>query len=129
MLANRLTNSQVKEVRIQLLAKQGGRCALCQTPIRASQISVLDHDHQTGAVRATLHHSCNAVLGKVENAIGRFGLTGHFIEWCAGLGAYMQRHRTNVTGMLHPTHYTEEEKRLKKNAKARKVRAKAKVAP
>jgi hypothetical protein len=28
------------------------------------------------------------------------------------------RHSTNITGLLHPTHYTEDEKRLKRNKKA-----------
>jgi hypothetical protein len=89
---------------------------------------VLDHSHDTGAIRATLHHSCNAILGKVENNAGRFGLSGHIIEFCMGLGAYLQRHKTNVTGMIHPTHLTDEEKRIKKNTKARKVRATARKA-
>lgn len=120
----RLTHGQIAPVRAQLLAAQGGKCALCRKPITASEIAVLDHDHKTGAVRGTLHHSCNAVLGKVENAVGRFGLTKHFVEWCAGLGAYINRHKTtNITGYIYPTHKTEDEKRLARNAKAVKKRA------
>jgi hypothetical protein len=92
-------------------------------PIKASQIAVLDHDHSTGAVRATLHHSCNALLGKVENNAGRFGVSGHLMEFCAGLAPYLQRHKTNITGLIHSTHRTEDEKRLKRNADARKKRA------
>lgn len=122
-----MTHSQVATIRLQLLAAQGGKCALCKTPIKADQIAVLDHDHKTGAVRGTLHHSCNAVLGKVENAVGRFGLTKIFAEWCAGLGAYLARHRTtNITGYIYPTHKTEDEKRIARNLKARKKRAAAK---
>lgn len=123
-----MTHSQVAPVRAQLLAAQGGKCALCRTTIKPNQIAVLDHDHKTGAVRGTLHHSCNAVLGKVENAVGRFGLTSIFAEWCAGLGAYLARHRTtNVTGYIYPTYKTEDEKRLVRNKKARTQRAAAKA--
>jgi hypothetical protein len=121
----KLTHSQIKEVRDQMLVAQRGKCALCRLPMTPRQIVVLDHDHATGAVRAALHHSCNALLGKVENNAGRFGVAGHLIEWCMGLGAYLQAHKTNITGMIHPTHLTEDEKRVKKNEKARKARVTA----
>ncbi len=87
-----------------------------------AQDPVLDHCHKTGAVRGTLHRSCNSLLGKVENNVARFGVKNlpAFLHGCAG---YLQRHSTNITGMIHPTHKTDEEKRLARNAKARKVRA------
>jgi hypothetical protein len=40
----------------------------------------------------------------------------------------LQRHETDQTGLLHPSHLTEDEKRLKRNAKARKGRASKKEA-
>lgn len=128
MHGQRLTHSQVKPIRDQILAGQGGKCAICKRPLKASEIPALDHDHHTGAIRGTLHHSCNTILGKIENNAGRFGLAGHIIEFCMGVGPYLQRHKTNVTGMIHPTHLSDEEKRIKKNTKARTVRAKAKKA-
>ncbi|WNV48158.1 DNA exonuclease VII [Caulobacter phage Quill_5.2] len=107
-------------MRVLLLAKQKGRCAICNLPIKSSEIPVLDHNHETGAVRGVLHHSCNAVLGKIENSYKRFGLGNHLMAFLNGVAAYLQAHATNITGFLHPTHYTEDEKRLKANAKARK---------
>lgn len=58
------------------------------------------------------------MLGKVENAYKRFGLGKHLLEFCAGLGPYLMKHQTNITGFIHPTHKTEEEKRIARNKKA-----------
>ena len=49
----------------QMLAEQDGLCAICGTlPNRA----VVDHDHQTGAVRGVLCHGCNIKLNAVEDS-------------------------------------------------------------
>ena len=93
---------------------------------RAPFDPVLDHCHSSGAVRATLHRSCNALLGKVENNAARFGVKD-LSAFCYGVGKYLQTHKTNITGMLHPTHKTADEKRLAANKKRRVARAKAKV--
>lgn len=83
---------------------------------------MLDHDHSTGAVRATLHRGCNSLLGKIENNHKRYGIQS-LAAFTAGVAPYLQRHTTNITGLIHPLHKTEEEKRLARNTKARKVRA------
>ena len=121
----RLKTTQVAPTRLALLATQHGRCALCGTPCAADE-AVLDHDHTTGAIRAALHRSCNALLGKVENNYKRYGVR-HLGAFCAGLAPYLQRHVTNLTGLLHPSHKTEDEKREQRNAKARKRRATART--
>ena len=123
MSGQKLTHSQVSETRSIQRLTQGNKCAICKRPLKNTEIIVLDHDHKTGAIRGTLHHSCNALLGKVENNAGRFGVSGHLIEWCAGLAQYLMKHKTNVTGLIHPTYKTEDEKRIAKNLKARKLRA------
>jgi hypothetical protein len=123
--AVRLKTTQVATVREQLLAQQGGKCALCGLPCKADE-AVLDHDHATGAVRAALHRGCNALLGKVENNHKRYGIKSlaHFL---AGAFQYLQRHTINRTGFLHPTHKSEDEKRERRNAKARAARAAKRV--
>lgn len=100
--------------------QQGGKCALCGLP-GVIKDPVLDHCHKTGAVRGTLHRSCNALLGKVENNAARFGVK-NLSAFLNGTARYLQIHTTNITGMIHPTHKTDDEKRLARNAKARKAR-------
>lgn len=120
----RLTASQVKPVRTSLLAQQGGRCSLCGLPCSAEQ-AVLDHNHSTGAVRGVLHRGCNSLLGKLENNAARYGVRdiGTFTN---GVAAYLRAHLTNITGYLHPTHKSADEKRLLRNKRARAARAKNK---
>lgn len=85
---------------------------------------MLDHCHTTGAVRGTLHRSCNALLGKIENNHARFGMPKERLSaFCHGTANYLQRHMTNITGMIHPTHKTDDEKRIARNLKAVKKRA------
>ena len=48
----------------QMLAAQGGGCAICGTPPRNRRLDV-DHDHRTGRVRGLLCWTCNHhILGK-----------------------------------------------------------------
>jgi hypothetical protein len=42
------------------------------------------------------------------------------------LAQYLAKHSTNITGLTHPTYKTEDEKRIARNTKARKVRAEKK---
>lgn len=117
----RLKTTQVSAARLQLAGKQSQRCAVCGL-VMASGTEVLDHDHTTGAVRATLHRGCNALLGKIENNYKRYGVA-NLEAFVNGVAAYLQLHTTNQTGWLHPTHRTEDEKRLRRNLLARKARA------
>lgn len=117
----RLKTTQVTTTRASMLSAQGGRCALCGLPLKAEQ-AVLDHDHQTGAVRAALHRGCNSLLGKIENNHRRYGVA-NLPAFLHGAVTYLHRHTTNQTGLLHPSHKTDEEKRLARNKAARLKRA------
>ena len=120
----RLKASEVSTIRERQATAQGGRCAICGLPLTKP---VLDHDHATGAVRGTLHNGCNALLGKLENNHRRYGVI-NLAAFTNGVAAYLRTHAVNVTGYLHPTHKSEDEKRLLRNARARKTRAAAKAA-
>ena len=121
----RLKTTQVAGCREHLRGTQNMTCALCKMPLLASE-AVLDHNHDTGAIRAALHRGCNALLGKVENNYKRYGVR-NLAAFCHGLASYLQLHVVNRTGLLHPTHRTEDEKRIARNTKARKARATARA--
>ncbi|WYW03220.1 endonuclease VII [Pseudomonas phage vB_PpuP-Villemi] len=118
----KLTYSQVAPVRANLLNVQGGRCVLCK---RIPKAPCLDHCHTNGWIRGVLCSGCNAMLGKLENNRGRYGLGDNvaFATYLQNVFQYLAHHSSGPTNTLHPTHKTADEKRLARNAKARKARA------
>ena len=119
----KLKTSEIASTRAQMLEAQLGRCRLCRLPLPASK-AVLDHDHETGIVRAVLHSGCNSLLGKVENNYRRYGVS-NLGAFCTGLTQYLAEHSTpKADAVLHPTHRTDEEMRLLRNKRARATRAK-----
>lgn len=57
----------------ELLARQGGVCAICHKAItdRRGYSAHVDHDHGTGAVRGILCLNCNTGLGSFQDDISR----------------------------------------------------------
>jgi hypothetical protein len=55
-----------------MLAKQGGRCALCKRIPRKGRSLHVDHNHTTGVVRGLLCFRCNAGMGQFQEDIFRF---------------------------------------------------------
>lgn len=121
----RLTHSAVKQVRDARWIKAGKRCELCGDPLPQAS-AVLDHCHKMGWVRGSICRGCNSLLGKLENNAPRFGVKD-IIKWAYGAAKYLERNQVFHSGLYHPKHMTEDEKRLKRNEKARSKRATAKV--
>lgn len=121
----RLKQSEIAKVRTEMLAQQGGKCALCGDRISDGE-AALDHCHKTGRIRGVLHRGCNAALGHVENNAPRYKLTNvsRLTRWLRSIPSYIYADYSDQP--LHHTYRTDEEKRLRRNAKARKARAKAK---
>lgn len=123
----KLKSTQVKSTRLQLLETQGGVCAICKLPCEEEK-AVLDHCHKGGHVRAVLHRSCNSLLGKLENNAPRYGMSfEQLLAFVNGSAVYLDVHRENQTGLIHPTHFTAEEKVERRKKKAKKAREKAKA--
>lgn len=122
----RITAAQIAPVRAALAAKQGHLCPLCGGSIKAgNKKPALDHDHNTGQVRDVLCLNCNGMEGKIFN-LARRGLKGQEPLFLERILQYWKRHEEDQHGMMHPVHKTDEQKRLARNAKARKKRAAAK---
>ena len=53
-----------------MLARQGGRCAVCRTdtPGGRGESWHIDHDHVTGQVRGLLCQRCNVAIGMLEDS-------------------------------------------------------------
>lgn len=117
----KLKTTQVKAYREAMLAKQGGRCALTGLPLEPAQ-AVLDHCHKTGLCRGVIHRGVNSLLGKLENNMARYGVTAtQLYAMGRGLGDYLKANY--YENPLHPTHKSEDEKRIRRNTLARKRRA------
>ena len=114
----RLKPSEVADYRKQLLAIQNQMCMLCNEIIEDGK-AVLDHDHKTGHIRGVLHRGCNAMEGVVVNNMARNLMTWARLEQ---LFERMRWYQEQQQPVLHPTHRTAEERkvRAKKRAKARK---------
>lgn len=73
-----ITVAQKKE----LIEKQNGLCPICKQP----NPNDVDHDHETGAVRAVLHKECNLALGNIKENF----------DYALGLAKFIQEHKRIV---------------------------------
>lgn len=111
----KIKQSEVAALRVEMLAEQEDKCALCGFHCEAGE-AALDHCHNTGRVRGVLHSSCNILLGKVENFVGRYGK--RLVKFDRLEGALNSMHEYMIADYtdnpLHFKHKTEEDKLLLK---------------
>ena len=50
-----------------MLQKQRGVCAICESACPSGRSLAVDHDHNTGRVRALLCAPCNTAIGKLRD--------------------------------------------------------------
>jgi hypothetical protein len=117
----RLTARQLTEWREATWLAQDKRCALTGYTISASE-AVADHCHKTGHLRGVLHAGVNSLLGKIENALPRFGVSLPRLHAMAPRIAEY-RSADYSANPLYPTDRTPEEKEARANKLARKRRA------
>lgn len=68
----------------QMLASQGGVCAICYQPNTNGKALYVDHCHDTGRVRALLCDGCNFAIGQMKDSPDRL----------RSAAAYLDRHRS-----------------------------------
>ena len=73
----------------RLFLNQQGLCAACGNketrinPLTGNPIPLsVDHDHETGRIRALLCHGCNAALGHLKEDVVRIRALLAYAEWC-----------------------------------------------
>lgn len=122
----KLTLAQIPVLKQAILEKrQNFTCAICPQKLTVST-GCLDHDHYTGIVRGVLCRNCNGLEGKAKTIAIRGRRTLSLPAYLRKLADYWELHETPKTNYLYPTHLTTDEKRIKRNTKARKKRAVAK---
>lgn len=120
----KMKKADIPKVRKMLVEKQNGICPICGGDLtRVAPINVvIDHDHDTGIVRAALHRGCNALDGKVKRLIRTWGKAPDMHEVMCTLGRllkFWQVHSTYQTNIIYYNHKTAAEKRLAYNKKRR----------
>lgn len=119
---HKIKQSDVAWLRPSMLEhNQDKRCALCGHPCSPEE-AALDHDHNTGRIRGVLHSSCNILLGKVENFVGRYGQAlvreDRLMSALANMYGYMMRDYSHEP--FHYKHMTEKDKLIRKYKRLRK---------
>ena len=115
----RIKQSEIPSVREQISNVQGNLCAICQQPM---QEKCLDHDHKTGLIRSVLCRNCNGIEGKIFNLCRRGKRNRSEKEYLIEILTYWTFHAKNPREILHPNYKTLDEKRVARNAKARRKR-------
>lgn len=126
----RLSRTEVEPVRVKLQVHQGHKCLLCGCTLKGKIRggAALDHDHDTGFIRGVLCVVCNGGEGRIKAMAVRYGGGKEgCVQWLLNLAAYWKHHETPRFNFLHPTHLTDDEKRIATNLKAKKKRAKVKA--
>ena len=140
----KLKRSSLVAYRKEIQELQSNRCAICRgnfdevtyhqvkRKIVPKYIPCLDHNHDTGMVRGVLCSYCNAVEGKVVNALKRWHREvkddpQKIADFLINLADYYRVHMDNESGVIHPDHKTEEEKRELKNKRDRLKRKRARM--
>ncbi len=102
-----LRDAEVDQFRKGMAATQKYRCPLCLGSL-AHGINALDHDHNTGSVRAVLCRSCNVSEGKVMAGVKFRTPIGNMayqdpVKWLRRLADFLEHHSAKPSGIIHPT--------------------------
>ena len=124
----RLKAKDIPALRAAIALDQNGKCWICSIDLGGEIKACLDHDHKTGRVRGVLCGNCNGIEGKVNNLSNRGKRDLTKMEFLDRIMAYWSLHNACPRHEIHPTHKTADEKRIRRNKKAKERRLKKKQA-
>lgn len=125
IVPGRIRQSELPAIRSQIQTSQNDLCPICHCDLR-DKVPCLDHDHVTGCIRGVLCANCNQIEGKIKNLARRGKRELPPKLFLQNILAYWDIHAERPDQRLHPTHLTGEERRLRRNAKAKARRKKIK---
>jgi hypothetical protein len=128
----KVKRTELPKIKEELIAKQNGNCPICGKDLtRVSKGNiVVDHDHETGIIRAALHRGCNGIDGKILKLLRTWGKATSLdeaIKTLKRLITFWELHKKAQTYLIYPSFKTEEEKREARNKKQRKKYHKMKL--
>ena len=91
---------EVFDTKVRLMQQQLNVCPICEQTFSSPTDAVLDHDHDTGFVRAALHDNCNKLLGFIEAHANVSGIE----EITTRIAAFVAYHKRNPLALVHPKH-------------------------
>lgn len=127
LVRRRLKTTEVSLVKKRLFDQQKGKCMICEAQMVHLPDACLDHDHTSGLVRDVLCRNCNGIEGKIKNLVTRARRGMEYKDYLGKIILYWIRHEIDRTGLYHPTHKSEDEKRELRNKRARVKRAQKKA--
>ena len=119
----RLKLKDIPDLRNKIAKEQGNKCWLCDIDL-AMVIPCLDHNHETGHIRGVLCGNCNGIEGKIHNLARRAKREKTKYDFVSKVLSYWNHFSACQRKEIHPTHLTDDEKRLRRNKKARNRRKK-----
>jgi len=86
----------------ELLAQQGGGCAICGREPRPDSSLHLDHDHESGQLRGILCFRCNNALGDFDDDLGLLRAAIRYLESCLPIEDEVARIRERARQLRRP---------------------------
>lgn len=119
----KLKIKDIPNLRTAIALEQENKCWLCKIDLR-TVTACLDHDHESGFIRGVLCQNCNGIEGKINNLARRAKRERTKAEFLKSILNYWDCYSIAPRHQIHPTHKTADEKRLRRNQKAKERRKK-----
>ena len=121
-----LKNSDIPEIRSEILKDQGYKCAICGKEISENDRITLDHQHKNkksdengingdGLVRGVLCADCNSCEGIIWNSTKRFQSARTREDRIKWLEKLIEYYKKEPYPFIHPTEIPKEKTLSKKN--------------